>query len=235
MAVSSLINELNSGGYNLKIGGFNVNLPSLNVSNSSIETPGIGGYLGSAGSIVQTLTSGARGVFCIGAVLTDPAAALKVLILCVDFIGAIGLQLINDLYKTCLARLNNILSTVYGITLGYFNTIKNIIKAIQGIGDLISKLIDFWNGRGESKLNKLFDRENCDFMVANLLRCMMAKMIEPYLTKIRDDLTQKINDVGIGLQNEIIENTAVATSMSKYFDQQAIFVNKFTTQVSEIL
>lgn len=235
MALASLINELNSGGYNLKIGGFNVNLPSLNVSNSSIETPGIGSYLGSAGSLVQTLTSGARGVFCVGAVLTDPASALKTLSLCVDFLGAIGLQLINDLYKTCLARLNNILSTVYGITLGYANIIKSVIRAVQGIGDLITEIINFWDRRGEFKLGKLFDRENCDFMIANLLRCTMAKMIDPYITNLRTDLSQNINNVGIPVQDDVIKNTALTTSMAKYFEQQAIFVNKFTAQVREIL
>lgn len=235
MTIKKILNELNSGGFNLKIGGFNINLPSLNVSNNSIETPGIGGYIASAGSVVQTLTAGARGVFCIGAVLTDPTAALKVLGLCGDFITAIGLQLVNDLYKVCLARVNNILSTVYGITLGYFKTIKNVIKAIQGIGDLIDNLINFWDDRGESKLGKLFERENCDYMVANLLRCMMSKMIEPYLTNIRDGLTQEINDVGIGIQNKVIKNTEITSSMSKYLDQQSIFVNKFTTQVNELL
>jgi hypothetical protein len=236
MAISltslSTLNQLNSGSYWTKLGGLSVNLPSLATTYSKAGT--IGAFVASAGSVVQTFTKGARGIFCIASVLTNPTQLLNVLTSCLDYLGAIGLQLVNDLYKTCIARLNNILSTVYGITLSYFNTIKNIINCIKNIGKMFKKIYDWWKDRSWEKLMKLFDRENCDFMVANLLRCLMSKWLEPYISKLQLKATQAINDVGNKINSKIIDSTATTTALSTYLDNQTQFINKFTAQVGAI-
>lgn len=235
MSFADLANTLSSTGMNLNFGSFKFNIPSLTLFNDSIETPGVGTFCYSSGSLVQMMTNGARGVFCIGAILTDPQMLLNVLRMCGEYILAHGLALINDIYKTCIARINNILSSVYGIVLGYFKTIKNVIKAIQGLADLWDKICDAWNSKSSGIFDKIFDKENCDFMVANLMRCMMSKLLEPYLTKLKLNIQGEINDFAGEIDNEIHATTQPLTSMSSYLDNQATYVNKFTAQVSEIL
>lgn len=60
-SLKNLANGLAATGANFKIGGFTVNLPTLNIFNSNIESPSTGTFIASAGSIVQTLTQGAKG------------------------------------------------------------------------------------------------------------------------------------------------------------------------------
>lgn len=226
---------LNANGLaSMSFGGVTVSLPSLYATFNNIEDPaGLGGIIASPGSIVQTLTKGARGVFCIGALLTDPAMMLNMLKMCGQYLAALGLKFVNDIYKSCISRINRILSTVYGIVLGYFNTIKNIITAIKNLGDLWEKITNF--KMGESLLDKLFKKENCDYFIANIMRCMMNKLLEPYISKYKRKINQKITDFADGIESNIVSSTAPLTSMSNFLDMQATSVNKFTAQVGELL
>lgn len=235
MNILSKAKNLAAGTICFNIGGFKINLAPLNIMNSNIETPGIGGFLGNPSSLIQTVTQGARGVFCIGTVLTSPSMALNVIRMALEYIEALGISLINDIYKTCLARVNNILAEVYGITLGYFKTIKSIISMVQNVGGLIKDISNFRWERGDSALNELFDRKNCDYMVANLMRCMIAKMLQPYLDKFKNKAIQSINDVASDISGTIQDKTSSLNAMSSYLNQQAKFVDKYTTQVRELL
>lgn len=233
--LGNIANNLMAGTVTFNIGGFKINLNSLNILCTTIEYPGLGGFLASPTSVVQTLTNGARGVFCIGAVLTDPAMMLNTLTMCLEYIEALGISIMNDLYKVCLDRVNAILSEVYGIVLGYFKTIKSVISMIKNVGGLINDVSNFKLKKGSDLLDELFNRKNCDYVVANLLRCMIAKMLQPYIDKFKNGAIQKILDVSDDISDSIQENTNAVTAMSDYIGQQARFVDKFTTQVREIL
>lgn len=235
MGLKEDIKALNSGGFNIKVGGFTLNLPSLNVTSKAIETPGIGGNITSLGSAVQILTAGARGVLCIGSLLSNPSELLKTLNLCKDFVVALGLQFVNDLYKTCIARINNILSSVYGLTLSYFRTSKNVLGAINNLGSLVEDIIKFWEDRKNDKLKDFLKKEDCTFFVANILRCMIGKFINPILEEYKLKGNQAINDIGADFNNKIFSETEILNNVSSYLDQQSMFVNKFTNQVKEIL
>lgn len=229
---SNTLRELNASGLTIGSGGFKFNIPSLNVimggsgSSNSIVM--------SAGSLVQTMTAGARGVFCIGAIIGDSALALSTLKKCFDYIMMTGLSLLNDIYKVCIARLNDILKTVYGITLSIFSTIKNVIGAINGIIDLVEKIYKAIKNASKLDLGKLFDKENCDFFIANLFRCMMGKLVDPYIQKFKTNVTQKINDYTANIPDKISQTVEPVTSMSTFVDNQAMFVNKFTNQVGNL-
>lgn len=233
--VSSANNLAAGSGGALSLGGFNLNLPGLSLSNTSIEGDGIGGWIASSGSVLQLLTNGARGVYCIGVLLTDPAMLLNALKLVGEYLLTAGLNLLNDLYKSCVARVNNILSSVYGIILGYFNTIKNAIGAIQSLGALWQKIKDAWNNRSGSLFDELFKREDCDYFIANMMRCIISKMLDPYLNNLKIDALQKINNFAGEVEDNIFEATAAPTAISNYVNTQATFVNKFTEQVSSYL
>ena len=158
--VSSFNNLAAGSGGSISLGGFNLNLPNLSVSNTSIEGDGIGGWIASSGSVVQILTNGARGVYCIGVLLTDPTMLLNALKMVGEYFLSAGLNLINDIYKTCVARVNHILASIYGIVLGYFNTIKNIIGVVQSLGALWQKIKDAWNNRSGSIFDELLSRDS---------------------------------------------------------------------------
>lgn len=233
-SLKNLANGLAATGANFKIGGFTANLPTLNIFNSNIESPSTGTFIASAGSIVQTLTQGAKGVMCIGTLLMNPDQMLKALNLAGDFILGLGLQLLNDVYRTCMARVNNILATSYGLVLGYFKTIKNIISAIQGVGDMLNNIYEFFTDRSKSKVDFMMKSDDCAYFIANILRCMIGKMVTPYLNELQLKADQKINNIAGGIENKITQNTEVLNSMSSYLNNQAMFVNKFTSQVNSI-
>lgn len=233
--LKNLANALLTGGANFKIGGFTVDLPSLNIFNSNIESPSIGNFIDSAGSIIQTLTKGGRAIMCIGSLLVNPDQMLKALTLSLDYLKAFGLQFLNDIYKTFAARINNTLSTVFGIATGYFNTIKNVISAIYSIGDLISDLFKFFTGRSDEKLDLMFKNDDCAYFIANITRCLLSKLLTPIVTEARENVNQVINDVGGSINNTIINSTDGITLMANYLNQQSLFVKKFTNQVNDIL
>lgn len=233
--VSSIDNLAAGSGGALSLGGFKLNLPSLSIINTSIESSGIGGWIATSGSALQLLTNGARGVYCIGVLLTDPSMLFNALKMVGEYFLSAGLNLINDLYKSCVARVNHILATVYGIVLSYFNTIKNIIGVVQSLGALWEKIKDAWNNRSWSIFDELFKREDCDYFIANMLRCMISKMIDPYLQKFKMKATQKIDNLTGTIEDGILDATAGPTAISNYANTQAVFANKFINQVDSLL
>lgn len=235
-SIVSSFNNLSAGsGGAISLGGFNLNLPGLSLSNTSIEGDGIGGWIASSGSALQLLTNGARGVYCIGVLLTDPTMLLNALKMVGEYFLTAGLNLINDIYKACIARVNNILASVYGIVLSYYNTIKNVIGAVKSLGALWQKIKDAWNNRSGSIFDELFKREDCDYFIANMMRCIISKMLDPYLNKFKIDALQKINNFAGDIEDGIFDATAAPTAISNYANTQATFVNKFSSQVSSYL
>ena len=233
--VSSFNNLAAGSGGSISLGGFNLNLPNLSVSNTSIEGDGIGGWIASSGSVVQILTNGARGVYCIGVLLTDPAMLLNALKMVGEYFLSAGLNLINDIYKTCVARVNYILASIYGIVLGYFNTIKNIIGVVQSLGTLWQKIKDAWNNRSGSIFDELFKREDCDYFIANMMRCIISKMLDPYLNKFKLDAISKIDNFATDVEDGIFDATAAPNAISNYANVQATYANKFIEQVGSYL
>lgn len=133
-----------------------------------------------------------------------------------------------------MARVNNILATSYGLVLGYFKTIKNIISAIQGVGDILNNIYEFFTDRSKSKVDFMMKSDDCAYFIANILRCMIGKMVTPCLNELQLKADQKINNIAGGIENKITQNTEVLNSMSSYLNNQAMFVNKFTSQVNSI-
>ena len=234
-AAKKKVMSLSAGLLTFNIGGFKINLTSLAIMNSNVETPGIGGFIANPQSLVQTLTQGARGIFCIGAVLTDTKLLLKTLKMCLEYIEALGIALLNDIYKTCLARVNMILAELYGITLDYFKTVKSIISACQAAGTMIKAVNEYKWKSGNTALDELFKRKDCEYIVANLLRCMISKMIQPYINKFENKVTQKIIDASGKISNKISSETSILNAMSGYVRQQANTVEKFSAQITELL
>ena len=76
--------------------------------------------------------------------------------------------------------------------------------------------------------------DDCAYFISNILRCMIGKMVTPYLNELQLKADQKINNIAGGIENKITQNTEVLNSMSSYLNNQAMFVNKFTSQVNSI-
>ena len=78
------------------------------------------------------------------------------------------------------------------------------------------------------------ESDACAYFRANILRCMIGKMVTPYLNELQLKADQKINNIAGGIENKITQNTEVLNSMSSYLNNQAMFVNKFSSQVNSI-
>lgn len=235
ISVSSLLdslNSLNAGGMMFNLGKFGVQLPTLEMFSSIVEPVyGFGDFTASAGSIVQLMTSGARGIYCIGAIIADGDFLLKTIKMVGQYVALLGLEMINEIYQNCVARVNSLLANVYGIVLSYYRTIKHLINTIRNLKELFTNLQLEKKNIFKNIIDKIFKKENCEYFVANLLRCLIAKYIEPYLQKFTDKVNQKIDDIAGDIYDSTNMVTATTTAMSNYLDNQATFVDKFNEQV----
>ena len=196
----SFLSSLTKGNSFLGIGSLKISFPTLSVSNYSIASVnGIGGFIQSAGSAVQTLTRGARTIFCLGAVLTDPSLFTSMIGQVWDYLKAHGMTLINDIWKTIMSRINFLLAHYYGIISAAFNSVLNAVRTIKKAYDALVDYFSNLSVKGKDLWADLIKKENCDFEIANMLKCL----INPYILKFTRNIKVKASTMVAGVESNI--------------------------------
>ena len=232
-SLSQLANRLNSGLSSVKISNTSsINIPTLKWLDSSIEPVSGLSWVQNSGSVIQALTNGAKGVYCMGVMLSDPSQLLKMGAAVLQYIEAWGIGLLNELYRVCMDRINAILLEVYGVCVGVFKAIAGVISFVKELYTLYKNIKEAWKKRNESKENAWMKREDCAFFIANILRCMISRLIEPYVENFKQRAVREIEDVYSDVSNTISDRTETLRSVSSYVEQQSMFATKFVEQVN---
>ena len=232
-SLSQLANRLTSGLSSVKISNTSgINIPTLSWLDSSIEPVSGLSWVQSSGSVIQALTNGAKGVYCMGVILSDPSQLLKMGAAVLQYIEAWGIGLLNDLYRVCIDRINAILLESYGVVVSVFKAIAGIISFVKELYTLYKNIKEAWKKRNEAKEEAWMKREDCAFFVANILRCMIGRLIEPYITNFKQKATKEIEDVYSDVSNTISDRTETLRTVSNYVEQQSMFATKFVEQLN---
>lgn len=232
-SITQLANRLSSGMSSLKISNTSsINIPTLNWLDSAIK-PSYGlSWVQQPGSVIQALTNGAKGVYCLGVLLTDPAQALNLLKYVLQYVEAWGIGLVNELYRTCMNRVNSLLLQVYGVCVGVFKAISNLIQFMKELYQLYKNIRDLFTKKWRLKKDGWIKREDCAFFLANILRCMISRLIKPYVENFKVKATKEIDRVYTQVNDKVSNYTEPISAVSNYVQQQSMFATKFIQQIN---
>lgn len=237
ISISDVVNKLNGGISSIRIGSeqHGITIPAMSWAQYNTENvPNLDWLVGTS-SPLHTVTAAAKGVFCLGVAISDPIIFLNLIKAALAYLEAWGLSVATQLYKICLDRLNSLLLQLFGIAATAYRAIAALISFIRALVDLVKNIRAAWKKRNWSKLKNWFNREDCEDFLADLLRCMIYKLLDKYVDKYVGKAKEKIDEIYNNASTSISDATNPYVSITQYYTQQTNYVTKYIEQVNKML
>jgi phage-related protein len=185
----------------------------------------IGGLITGTAGKVESISGAIGGILCLPQLVMDELAAIvnqSISILLASPIAMANalLGIVND---TINAVVNNIVGALKNLIASIKGIIDSVIQSIQNIKDFVNRV-----------KNNLFNKDNCNFNAANLLKCITANVANNIkksdISKINDGVLTIANKAQ-EISNKIAEPGAVLTS---YLNKTSSSLNRATNTINTL-
>lgn len=212
---------------NIKIPTFSLNGGFQNISASSL-----GQITDSVIASAQNLMQGARLIYCLGYMITNPKMMLGVLSILGNNILAAATQMATRLADLIKGQITQALSQITGaitsLVGNIFSFLSAIVDLIKAIADAVSNLFKM----GELDWGDFMAEEDCQYIFAAMAACMLNKLLGNKLQDLERKISGEIIKTGTELNSAIAENLADVNTVSSYVERETFLMNKATKQLN---
>lgn len=185
----------------------------------------IGGLITGTAGKVESISGAIGGILCLPQLVMEELAAIvkqSISILLsapLDMANAL-LGIVNDtingVINSVVGALNNLIASIQGI-------VDSVIQSIQNIKDFVKRV-----------KNNLFNKDNCNFNAARLLKCITANVANNIkktdISKINDGIIT-ITNKAQEISNKLVEPGAVLTN---YLNKTSSSLNRATNTINTL-
>jgi hypothetical protein len=185
----------------------------------------IGGLITGTAGKIESISGAIGGILCLPQLVMDELAAIVKQSIATLLASPIAmanalLGIVND---TINAVVNNIVGALKNLIASIKGIIDSVIQSIQNIKDFVNRV-----------KSNLFNKDNCNFNAANLLKCITANVAN----NIKKSDISKINNGVISISNKAqeITNKLVEPSsvLTKYLDKTSSSLNRATKTINTL-
>lgn len=216
----------------------NVKIPKVIIGSSlgieAEEVTTIEGLLSSVKQSAQNLIQITKQIACLKYLGTDPGhVAASLLGGMAGSIANVASTLAMQIVTAFSTQISIAIDQILGTATGVITTIANLLVAIKNLAQAISAIPDKFRELGNFNVNWLMSREECEAMFANIAACYMMKFLNK--TKLFDTvnkITNKINEYGSEMNEEIANELNDVNVMNNYIQKESFMLNKASIQMN---
>lgn len=185
----------------------------------------IGGLITGTAGKVESISGAIGGILCLPQLVMEELAAIvkqsiSILLAAPLAMANALLGIVNDtinaVVNSVIGALNNLIASIKGI-------IDSVIQSIQNIKDFVNRI-----------KNNLFNKDNCNFNAARLLKCITANVANNIkksdISKINDGIIS-ISNKAQEISNKLVEPGNVLTS---YLNKTSSSLNRATNTINTL-
>jgi len=185
----------------------------------------IGGLITGTAGKVESISGAIGGILCLPQLVMEELVAIvkqsiSILLAAPLAMANALLGIVNDtinaVVNSVIGALNNLIASIQGI-------IDSVIQSIQNIKDFVNRI-----------KNNLFNKDNCNFNAASLLKCITANVVNNIkksdISKINDGIIT-ITNKAQEISNKLVEPGNVLTS---YLNKTSSSLNRATNTINTL-
>jgi len=185
----------------------------------------IGGLITGTAGKVESISGAIGGILCLPQLVMEELAAIVKQ--SISILLAAPLDMANALLGIVNDTINGVINSVVG-------ALNNLIASIQGIVDSVIQSIQNIKDFVKRVKNNLFNKDNCNFNAARLLKCITANVA----SNIKKTDISKINNGVITIANKAqeISNTLAEPGnvLTSYLNKTSSSLNRATNTINTL-
>lgn len=217
-------------------GLLNVKLPTFSLSQgfASSQYTSLGGITNSVVDSAENLLRGAKLLYCLGAMIINPAMMLGMLSVLANSILAAATDMAGRLADLARGQINQALGQICG---SINNLVGNIFSFLGSILDLYQAIKDFYDaicdiGLGDWEF--FMAEEDCEYIFSAIAACMLNKFLGEKIQALEHKISSKIIETGNDLNSAVADSLADVNTVSSYVERETFLMNKATKQLNGI-
>lgn len=182
----------------------------------------IGGFLNGVDSVVDKLTSVAKGILCLPSLI---GRFLNFQTNIGGFASAIASAvagIVSNIIDSQLALIGNLINQF----------VANQLAIVNQILDTIDGIISFFRGLFDKVANSLAylkSQENCTYAASELLSCIIKAGVN--VRASNPGITSRLDEFNTKLVDKVMGSRGAAGVVQDYLDRNTAFLNKATAQM----